>query len=182
MGRPKGSKNDQTSKRMVREEVQFVAKNQGNTQPLQLVTETARYRFKNISNSMYFLTPKNGKETKAIKPLETRDDISDGEREVILQSQFYKMGYVVEIMNEDLEDIINPNSVTDKQIDKVLLLDNDEIKDYILSVDSIFTLDRVRKRIVEHNLPAHLASYADSRAKELKQKYQEENLVPVETD
>jgi hypothetical protein len=185
MGRPKGSKDapeDKTSKRMVREEMRFITKDQGNMAPLQIVTEIARYRFKNIGNSMFFVTPKNGKETKTLKPLEIRDDFTDGEREYILKSQFYKMGYVVEVMNEDLEEIINPNSVTDKQIDKVLLMDNDEIKAYILTVDSVFTLDRIRKRIVEQDLPAHLVSYADSRAKELKQKYQEEDLVPVETD
>lgn len=181
MGRPKGSKN-KTSRRVEREETTFIGKSSDGDQIVQLVQEVERFTFKNLGPSMFYCTPKFKKgETKALPPGVTRDDFTKKDREVILQSELYRIGQVIEEIPEDIEEIINPNSINDKQLSKLLLLDNTEIKEHIISMDSVFALNRIKEKVIEKNLPAHLLGYIDSRIGELQMQYDEENKAPIDT-
>lgn len=176
-------KKERTSERLVKEEVSFIGQGQAGMQPVKLVTELKRYTFRNLGNSMYYCTPKNSRDTKALHPGETRDDFTSKDREVILGSQFYRIGQVVEVFEEDeMEEKAfadNPNSLNDKQLKKLLLMDNSDIKEHILKMDSPFALSRLKEGIVKQGLPAHLVSYIDSRTKELMTKYEQDNIAPV---
>lgn len=188
MGRPKGSKNkpkardeEKTSKRIVQEETTFIGQSVDGNQPVRLIQELERYSFSNIGQAMFFVTAPHSKVTKELSPGETRDDFSKKERARILDSQLYKAGQVVEVIPEEASDSDSPNSLNDKQLDSLLMLDNEEIKTHILTMDSIFALNRVKERIMEQGLPAHLTAYIDSRIIELQSKYEEDNRAPVDT-
>ena len=98
-----------------------------------------------------------------------------------MTSGLYKEGQIVEVFAEDVEESESPNSLNNKQLDKLLLLDNEEIKDHIMSMDSIFALNRVKERIMDQELPAHLVAYIDGRIIELKLQYEQDNIAPVDT-
>lgn len=186
MSRPKGSKNkpkqEKTSKRTVREETTFVGEGADGAQPIKLLQEVDRYTFRNIGRAMYWVQPKHSKtEPKDLSPGETRDDFTTKDREMILDSSLYQEGQVIEVFADEIEDSHSPNSLNDKQLEKLLMLDNEEIKEYILSMDSIFALNRVKEKIMDQELPAHLTAYIDSRIIELKAQYEEENRAPIDT-
>ena len=190
MGRPKGSKNkpkvkaveeEKTSKRVVHEETTFIGRGQDGAQPIQLVQQVERYTFRNLGPGMFFVTARFGGVTKQIPPGTTRDDISLKEREQILTSQMYRDGIIIEELNEDIEQSISPNSLNDKQIKKLLLMDNDDIKSHILEMDSIFSLNRLKEKLLEQDLPAYLLSLIDSRIEEIRAKYEEDHIAPIDS-
>jgi len=174
---------EKTSERTVREEMNFVGQGETGIQPVRLVTELKRFTFKNIGKSMFHVTPLHTKNTKTLKPGEMRDDFTSKDRAKILTSTLYQLGQVVEILPEDAypnpEDR-NPNALDDKQLDTLLLSDNSEIRDHIVLMDSVFAVDRMREKLVERDMPAHLVGYCDSRISELKSKYEEEKKAPVD--
>lgn len=170
-----------TSEHTVREEVNFVGMGTTGLQPVTLVTELKRYTFKNIGGSMFYVTPANSRDTKQLNPGELRDDFTEKDRAQIMRSTLYQLGQVVEIFgDEEAAGNINPNALSDKDLSKLLLKDNDEIKEHIMKMDSIFAIDRVKEKLLEQNMPAHLVGYCDSRIKELKAKYEEENKAPID--
>jgi hypothetical protein len=181
MSRPKGSKN-KTSKRIEVEETTFLGQGSDGPTPIKLVQEVERYTFKNLGPSRFYVTPKFKKgETKEIPPGISRDDITKRDREVILESELYRIGQVVEEIPEEIDEVINPNSLNDKQLNKLMLMDNDEIKGHIISMDSIFALNRVKERVIDKGLPAHLLGYIDSRIGELQVKYDEDHKAPIDS-
>jgi hypothetical protein len=170
-----------TSERIVREEVNFVGQGEFSDQPVKLVTELKRFTFKNIGASMFYVTPPNSRDTKQLLPGEERDDFTSKDRTQILQSTLYKVGQIVEVFEGDLgEADKNPNSLSDKELSKLLLQDNEDIKEHIIKMDSIFAVDRVREQLLERDMPAHLVGYCDSRINELKAKYEEDNKAPID--
>lgn len=188
MGRKKGSKNKpkaaplaKTSKRIVHEGTTFLGQGPDGPTPIKLVQEVERYSFQNIGAAMYFVTPPYSDETKELAPGETRDDFTKKERERILTSHLYLEGQIVEVIPEEATESDSPNSLNDKQLDSLLMLDNEEIKSHIFSMDSIFALNRVKERIMEQELPAHLTAYIDGRIIELQSQYEEANIAPVDT-
>lgn len=186
MGRPKGSKNKgkplaTSSKRLVNEETTFLGEGPDGPTPIKLVQQVERYSFQNIGQAMFFVTPAHSNETKELNPGETRDDFTKKERDKIITSTLYQEGQVVEVIPEEVSESESPNSLNDKQLGNMLMLDNEEIKTHILSMDSIFALNRVKERIMENELPAHLSAYIDGRIIELQSQYEEDNLAPVDT-
>jgi hypothetical protein len=186
MGRTKGSKNkpkekeELTSRRVVQEETTFLGQGPDGPTPVKLVQEVERYTFRNLGPSMYYVTADFSNDTKQLPPGTTRDDFTKKERVKILTSTLYKAGQVIEELHTEVEESYSPNSLNDRQLDKLMLMDNDEIKEHIFKMDSIFALNRVKERIIDQGLPAHLTAYIDSRIAELQAQYEEEHKAPID--
>jgi len=159
----KGKPVSSDSKRVVSEETTFLGEGPDGPTPIKLVQNVERYSFQNIGRAMFFVTAAHSLETKELNPGEMRDDFTKKERDKILTSTLYREGQVVEVIPEEASESNSPNSLNDKQLDNMLMLDNEEIKTHILSMDSIFALNRVKERIMENGLPAHLSAYIDGR-------------------
>lgn len=169
-----------TSEHIVLEEINFVGQGLTGVQPVKLVTELKRFTFKNIGQSMFYVTPPNTRDTKSLSPGETRSDFSEKDRNQILKSTLYNLGQIVEVFEDSDSENSNPNALNDKELNKLLLEDNDEIIGRIMKMDSIFAIDRVKEKLLEQDMPPHLVSYCDSRIGDLKTKYENENKAPID--
>lgn len=145
-----------------------------------VIVETGdSYVFTNLRNGMMFFKRETGKDD-FFKGHETKKDITEKEREMLLSSQDYALGYIIE-ESDQIQEINNKNSLTAKQLNRLFeqySKDIDGFKNFLEGVDSEFALKRIKDEILSRGLPSSLFTFCDYRIKELEEAYEESQKAP----
>lgn len=147
-----------------------------------VLKEKKTYTFTNKLPGMIFFTREDGT-VEAFEGHQTRDDITEKERKVLMNNEVYKIGYLIEETEEDVEEVVNKNTLNDNQLN--LLLDKYSkdtafLKNWISKMDSDFAIERVKQAMIDKNMPSSLVLYCDVKLNELKEAYLEEMKAPVD--
>lgn len=147
-----------------------------------VVQEDEFYTFTNERPGPMFFKRENG-EDDMFEGGQTKKDITRLEREALLGTKDYELGYITE-ESEEIDKINNKNAVNRKQIAKIFdrYKNNPSgLKKYISEIDSEITVKRFKSYIIEKDLPSSLSAFCDYRLKELEEKMEQEMEAPIDT-
>lgn len=142
------------------------------------------YTFKSAIPGMLFYT-KDDNTAGSFQGHETREDITEKERKMLINSDIYKKGFLVEVLSEDddLAKTVIPNALSDQYM-AVFIKKNQQdtraIEHWIDSMDSEITLNRVKAVLIDLKMPNSLQNYCDYRLKRLEEEYLESQKAPID--
>lgn len=157
-----------------------IYKDQSGNEHLVVLDEKTFYTFTNRRPGMLFFTRENSKED-CFEGYETKDDITEKEKNILLKSLDYQNGWLVEELEEASKDIPK-NSYNDNILEKMIdTKEISEIKKYIRELTSEFALSRFRDLLVKKDAPSSLLALCDFRLKELEEEYLKEKEAPPDS-
>lgn len=149
-------------------------------QMVRIVKPEVSYSFKNTSGVVICYEDEKGKQKK-IRP-NSVITVNEFEANWIKSlDAYWKYGWVVENL-EEVPEGFNPNTLSDAQFDKILEKSSKDIKVYIDSVDSIFTAERFKNKLIQADKPGSLIKYCESKIGELQEKENKGKMAPIYLD
>ncbi len=147
-----------------------------------LVEQKEYFIFRNLLPGAFYFIREDGSDGKIVGE-GILDNITVKERKMLLKSTSFKIGQIVEETEEETaEEESNLNSLSDYKLKRLFQehgKDIDYLKKYIINMDSLFAVRRIKKYIVDNDYSATLSSYCDSKIIELEEEYLEGFKEPI---
>ncbi|MHA1443795.1 MAG: hypothetical protein ACTSR4_03490 [Candidatus Hodarchaeales archaeon] len=179
------------SKKIVKREIKDdkkakIIQDQHGEDHLLVIEEKTFYTFTNLRRGPMFFTREDGKED-MMKGKETRNDITERERVILLKSKDYENGWIVEEKEkiESEKEILNKNAINEENL---LILSKKykgnwkKFEKLIDDMDSEFAVSRLREFFIENDLPSSLVVYCDYRLQQINEAYQESQRAPIDKE
>ena len=166
--------------KLVEDKKAKILKDQTGGEHLVVVEDQTMYTFTNTRPGPMFFKRQDGKED-WFEGKETKGDITEKERIMLLKSGDYDLGYLVEETGQ-IEDINNRNAITKKQIDYLLTTyknDLDGLKNFIDKMDSDFAIKRLKEELVKKDVPSSIVLFCDYKLQQMEESYLESQKAPV---
>lgn len=152
-----------------------------------VIEEQTYYNFTNRLKGPLFFKRENGKED-FFEGGETKRDITEKEREVLLNSENWRNGWLVEekefIPSSDKE-IVNKNSLSDSELKKLIDKYKNDIKSLeriINGMSSDFAVSKMKDALIEENMPSSLVLLCDYRLQKIEEEYLEKQKAPIDRE
>jgi len=185
----KGSKSRKTTETKVVEQkkAKIVTDQHGDDHFVVLETKDY-YTFTYMLPGKLFFKREDGKED-FFDGKETKDNITTKERKMLLKSEVYTKGWIVEEKEESdevtEEEIFNKNAISDSRLRAIVEKNKSnivEIEEIINGMTSELALSRIKDAIIEFNCPSSLVVYCDFKLKKLEEEYIESQKAPTEEE
>lgn len=150
-----------------------------------VIEEKTYYSFTNLRRGPMFFKRENGKED-FFDGNETKNDITDRERELLMNTLDWKNGWIVEekeFLPSTESEIINKNAISDsslKNLVKANVQDLKKLESLIKEMTSEFALQRLKTIIVEENLPSSLVILCDYNLQKIEEAALEDKKAPID--
>lgn len=144
-----------------------------------IVKDETRYTFTNLRPGPLFFTRENGKQG-MFEGNQTLKDITEEERERLLETEDYSNGWLVE-ESDEINKINNKNALNTKQLQSIFnryKKDTKGLEDFIREIDSEFALRRIKHYITKKDMPSSLLVLCDFQLKKMQEEYEESQKAP----
>jgi len=175
-----------TNRRIVKNKSAKIIRDQKGDEHIVVIEEETYYTFKNMRPGPMHFKRSNGKED-FFEGFEIKKDIGEMDKDMLINSQDYKNGWLVqEFVNseEALDKINNANAFSDRVLNDVVSKNKDNIKELekiVEQMDSEFAIKRIKDIFIRYNLPSSLVVYCDYKLKQIEEKFLEDNKEPLYT-
>lgn len=146
---------------------------------LVVIHEEITYTFTNLRPGPVYFIRSNGKED-SFKGNETKKDLNEREREILLNSLDYKNGWLVE--EKEVGNSENVNALTDAEIENLIEQNVGKpanIEEVIHKMDSEFAIKRMKDACLRFNLPASIVTLCDYRLQKIEDEFIESQKAPT---
>jgi len=149
-----------------------------------VVLEQANYySFTNLRPGLCFFKRDNGLED-FFKGKETKTDISEREREILLNSKDFTEGWIVEEKEKadvSEEEVMNKNALSPSRLQALIkkhTKNQDFLKTFIGEMTSDFAVKRMKDILIQMEMPSSLVMICDVRIQELEEEYLSQKKAP----
>jgi len=159
-----------------------ILKDQTGNEHLVVVEDKTFYSFTNKRKGPMFFKREDGKED-WFEGKETKNDITERERLMLLKSGEYRLGYLEEV--SDQEEITNINSITQKQLDCLINENKNDLnglKKFIDKMDSDFAIKELKEELIKRDLPSSVVLFCDYKLKQMEEAYMESQKAPIDRE
>jgi len=179
-GRPKKT----TTRKIISNTKAKVIKDQHGDDHILVVEEQTFYTFVNRRLGPLFFKRETGKED-MFKGHETKKDITEKERELLLNTKDYANGWIVEEFEKEEineETIWNKNAVSDSRLSDFIDKNKksiENIQNFISGMTSNFALNKMKDLLIAKDMPSSVVLFCDYRIKQLEEEYLEKQKAPI---
>ncbi len=145
-----------------------------------VIEENTYYTFTNVRPGPMFFIRANGKED-MFEGHETKTNINQDDREILLRSKDYEFGWLVE---EGVEEVKSNNAYSDSMIDKLIEKNKETPKEIEKIIDRMtdqFAVQRFKDACIKANLPASIILKCDYKLQVIEEEYLESKKAPIDT-
>jgi len=144
-----------------------------------IVTDETVYSFTNLRAGAAFFKRENGEED-MFAPGETKENITEKERNMLLKTLDYKNGWIVEEGDSEPD---SGNAYNDLQL--ITLVEkyknnHKELEKYIRKMDSDFSIKRIKDILVKKDFPNSMVALCDYQLSKIEEEYLKSKEVPVD--
>ena len=156
---------------------------------VQIVKEEVTYSFKNVSRVVVWYEDEQGRQ-KFINSGEVKS-VNEYEANWLKSlDAYWKYGWIVENLENLPTGGFNPNVLSDMQFSKILEKQPDEkskqynerIQKYINSIESVFTLERLKNKMISEDRSASLVKHCEAKIAELQEEENKDKIAPIYRD
>jgi len=150
-----------------------------------VIEEINYYTFTNRRKGPMFFKREDGKED-YFEGHQTKDDITERERTLLMNSKDFKNGWLVQEFVEGEvteESVHNKNTLSDERLQSFVdkNINNPKVfKSFISEITSEFALNRLKEILIEDDAPNSLVAYCDYQFEKLKEQYLESQKAPID--
>ena len=154
-------------------------------QKIIVIEETNYFTFTNRRKGPMFFKREDGKED-MFEGHETKDDITEREKAILMNSKDFKNGWLVqEFLEEEVteESVHNKNTLSDERLKAFATknINNAKVfKNFISDMTSEFAINRLKEILVEQDAPNSLVTFCDYQLSILEEHYLELKKAPID--
>jgi len=174
-----------TKRKIVPNKKAKILRDQLGDEHLVVLEEKVYYSFTNLRPGLMFFPREDGS-TDWFEGHETKTNITEQEREILLKSKDFMNGWIVEDKNiESEEELYNKNAMNDSTMKRIIekYKDNpDDLEKIIDAMTSEFAVKRFKDSLIEADYPSSLIIYCDHKIKKIEEEYLESKKSPVDKE
>jgi len=154
-------------------------------QRIVIIEETEYFTFTNRRKGPLFFKREDGKED-MFEGHSTKDDISDRERALLMNSKDFKNGWLVQEFESGEvteESVHNKNTLSDERLRSFVNknINNAKVfKNFISEMSSEFAINRLKEILVKDDAPNSLVAYCDYQLEKIKESFLESMKAPID--
>jgi len=154
-------------------------------QRIVIIEETEYFTFTNRRKGPLFFKREDGKED-MFEGHSTKDDISDRERVLLMNSKDFKNGWLVQEFESGEvteESVHNKNTLSDERLKSFVdkNINNTKVfKNFISEMSSEFAINRLKEILVSDDAPNSLVAFCDYQLEKIKESFLESMKAPID--